>query len=197
MSRILRLAAILAAFSLPAFSQVATWQIDPVHSNAQFAVRHLTISTVRGEFTKVSGQAQIDEQDITKSQIEVSIDASTLNTREPARDKDVKSANFLDVEKYPALTFKSKRITRAGEGKLKLIGDLTIHGVTKEVTFDVEGLTPAMKDPWGNQRRGAAATTKINRQDFGVSYNKTLEAGGLVVGNEVTITIDIELVKKS
>jgi polyisoprenoid-binding protein YceI len=197
MKRSLRLAALLAAFSLPAFAQVNTWQIDPAHSNAQFAVRHLAISTVRGEFTKIAGQAQIDEKDITKSQIEVTIDATTLNTRVPDRDKDVKSPNFLDVAQYPAMTFKSKRIAVAGEGKLKLIGDLTVHGVTKEVTFEVESLSAPIKDPWGNQRRGAAATAKINRQDFGVSFNKTMQAGELVVGNDVTITLDIELVKKS
>jgi polyisoprenoid-binding protein YceI len=196
MKRSLRLAALLAAFSLPAFAQVNTWQIDPAHSNAQFAVRHLAISTVRGEFTKIAGQAQIDEKDITKSQIEVTIDATTLNTRVPDRDKDVKSPNFLDVAQYPAMTFKSKRIAVAGEGKLKLIGDLTIHGVTKEVTFEVESLSAPIKDPWGNQRRGAAATAKISRQDFGVSFNKTMQAGELVVGNDVTITLDIELVKK-
>lgn len=197
MNRALRLAAILAAFSLPAFSQVGTWQIDPVHTNAQFAVRHLAISTVRGEFTKVTGQAQIDEKDVTKSQIEVSIDATTLNTREPARDKDVKGPGFLEVDKFPTITFKSKRIARAADGGLKLTGDLTIHGVTKEVTFDAESLTPAIKDPWGNLRRGASAVAKINRQDFGLTFNRALETGGLVVGNEVLMTIDIELVKKS
>ena len=197
MIRALRLAAILAAFSLPAFSQVATWQIDPVHTSAQFAVRHLAISTVRGDFTKVTGQAQIDEKDVSKSQIEVSIDASTLNTREPARDKDVKGPGFLEVDKFPTINFKSKRIGRAADGSLKITGDLTIHGVTKEVTFDAESLAPAIKDPWGNLRRGASATAKINRQDFGLTFNKALETGGLVVGNEVTMTIDIELVKKS
>jgi polyisoprenoid-binding protein YceI len=182
--------------ALPCLAQVNTWQIDPVHSNVQFAVRHLAISTVRGEFTKIAGQAQVDEKDITKSQIEVSVDTTTLNTREPDRDKDVKGPNFLNVGQYPTMTFKSKRIVSAGEGKLKLIGDLTIHGVTKEVTFEVESLSAPIKDPWGNLRRGAAASAKINRQDFGVSFNKTMQAGELVVGNDVTITMDIEMVRK-
>ncbi len=195
MRQILKTAALVAFLAAPSFAQVNAWQVDPNHSNAQFSVRHLTISNVTGEFTKVSGQAQIDEKDITKSQIEVTVDTTTLNTRVPDRDNDVKSPNFLDVAKYPTMTFKSKRIT-GSNGKLKLIGDLTIHGVTKEVTFDVDGPTAAIKDPWGNLRRGAEARTKINRKDFGLSYNKVLETGGLIVGDEISITIDLEMTRK-
>lgn len=185
-----RLMAAILFSALPGFAQASNWQIDPAHSAAQFAIRHLAVSTVRGEFTKISGHAQLDEKDITKSQIEVTVETATLNTRVDGRDNDVKGPNYLDVTKFPIMTFKSKSITHAGDGKLKLTGDLTLHGVTKEVTFDVVSLSEAIKDPWGNTRRGAEATAKINRQDFGV------QGGGLAVGNDVNITIDMELIKK-
>lgn len=188
--------ALIALASLPARAQTASWQVDPAHTNSQFAVKHLGVSTVRGAFTKTTGQIQLDENDITKSQVEITVDTTTVDTRNETRDKDVKSPNFLDVAVYPTMTFKSRRITSAGNGKWKLTGDLTLHGVTKEVTFDVDGPTPAIKDPWGNLRRGASATATINRQDFGVNYNKTLDTGGLVVANEVLITIDIEFIRK-
>ena len=196
MKKFITVAALIAFASLPALAQTTTWQVDPAHTNSQFAVKHLGVSTVRGAFTKTTGQIQLDEKDFTRSQVEITIDTTTLDTRVEARDKDVKSANFLDVATYPTMTFKSKRITSAGHGKLKLTGDLTLHGVTKEVTFDVDGPTEAIKDPWGNLRRGASATATINRQDFGVNYNKTLDSGGLVVSNDVQITIDIEFVRK-
>ena len=185
-----------AASALPSFAQVNTYDVDPAHSAAQFSVRHLGISTVRGQFSKVTGKVQLDEKDVTKSHVEVTVDVNTLDTREPDRDKDVKSENFLDAAKYPTMTFKSKGISVVGDGKLKMTGDLTIHGVTKEVTFDVDGPTPAIKDPWGFIRRGAQATTKINRKDFGINYNKVLDNGGLVVGDELTITIDLEMTRK-
>lgn len=175
----------------------STWQIDPVHSSAQFSIRHLMVSNVRGEFSKVTGAIVMDEKDILKSTIEATIDATTINTREPARDKDLKSPNFLDVEKHPAISFKSKGAVAVSPGRYKVRGDLTLHGVTREVVLDVEGPTPEIKDPWGNIRRGASASTRINRKDFGVTYNKLLEAGGAVVGDEVTITIDVELVMKA
>lgn len=196
MKKLLTVAALFAFASLAAQAQTTAWQVDPNHTSAQFAVKHLGVSTVRGAFTKTTGQVQFDEKDITKSQVEVTVDMSTLDTRNEGRDKDVKSANFLDVASYPTMTFKSNKIASAGPGKLKLTGDLTLHGVTKQVTFDVEGPTPAIKDPWGFLRQGASATATINRQDFGVTYNKTLDAGGLVVSNEVQITIDIEFVRK-
>jgi len=196
MKKLLTVAALIAFASLPALAQTTTWQVDPAHTNTQFAVRHLGVSTVRGAFTKTTGQIQLDEKDMTKSQVEITVDMSTLDTRNEGRDKDVKSSNFLDVATFPTMTFKSRKITVAGAGKFKLTGDLTLKGQTKEVTFDVEGPSPAIKDPWGNLRHGASATATINRQDFGVTYNKTLDSGGLVVSNDVQITIDIEFVRK-
>ncbi len=167
-----------------------TWQFDPPHSSAQFSVRHLGVSTVRGAFTKVSGTVQYDANNLGKSSIQTTIDAASVDTRVDMRDNDLRSPNYLDVQKYPTITFKSKRIEAAGAGKLKVTGDLTIHGTTKEAVLDVDGPTPAMKDPWGNQRMGASATTKINRMDFGVA------GGPGVVGNDITITLDIEMIKK-
>ena len=185
----------LAAFSIALFLTLSAsaqdnWQLDPNHSAAQFAVRHLGISTVRGTFTKVSGNVQLNDADLTRSSAEVTIDATSVDTRVETRDNDVRSPKFLDAQKFPTITFKSKRVETAGAGKLRMTGDLTIHGVTKEVVLDVDGPTQAVKDPHtGQQRRGASATTTINRQDFGVSG-----APG-VVGDAVTITLDIEMTK--
>ena len=181
--------------SLAAFAQTSNWNIDPAHSTAQFAVRHLGISNVTGNFTKVAGSVVLNDKDITQSQVSASIDASSVYTRVEARDKDLKSPNFFDVEKYPTIDFKSKRIVSSG-GKLQVIGDLTIHGTTHEVTLDVEGPTPEMTDPWGNSRRGISATTTINRKDFNLVYNNLLKTGEAVVGDNVKIQIDAELVKK-
>jgi polyisoprenoid-binding protein YceI len=150
---------------------------------------------VKGEFTVVTGKLDLNSADITKSRIEASIDASTINTREPQRDAHLKSADFLDVEKFPVLTFKSTRVSKTGTDELAVEGDLSIHGVTRSVVFDVEGPSPSMKDPWGNVRIGLSATTRINRKDFGLVWNSTLETGGFVVGDEVTITLDVEFVK--
>jgi polyisoprenoid-binding protein YceI len=174
-----------------AFAQVETWKIDPAHSAAQFAVRHMGISTVRGEFRKVSGSATYDPADPTKTSLDATIDATTVDSRVDMRDNDLRSPNFLDVAKYPTITFKSKRAESAGSGKLKITGDLTIHGVTKEVVLDVDGPTAPVKDPRGNVHVGASASTTINRKDFGVNG-----APGMV-GDEITITIDTELVKSS
>ena len=196
LSRTLIAAAAAVVFSLPAGAAPSQWAIDPHHSSAQFAVKHLMISTVRGEFHGVNGTVNWDDKDITKSTIDVTIDATSVDTREPDRDKDLKSENFFDVVKYPTMTFKSKKIEQAGAGKLKVTGDLTMHGVTKEVTLDVEGPTPPIKDPWGNTRVALNATTTINRQDFGVKWNKTMDGGGVVVSDNVNITIDAELVKQ-
>jgi len=190
MKKSLSVAALLAFASLPCLAQTTTWQVDPNHTNSQFAVKHLGISTVRGQFMKTTGQIQLDEKDVTKSQVEVTVDTTTLDTRVTARDNDVKSPNYLDVAQFPTMTFKSKSVTSAGEGKLKLTGDLTLHGVTKEVTFDVDGPSAPITDPWKNLRRGASATTTINRHDFGVN------GGGPVVGDNVAITIDLEFFRK-
>ncbi len=172
-----------------------TWNIDPVHTTAEFKVRHMMITNVKGQFTGVTGVLTLDEQDITKSHVEASIDAASINTREPDRDTHLKSADFLDVEKFPTLTFASTRVTRTGEGEVEVEGDLTIHGVTRKVEFFVEGPTPPGKDPWGNTRIGWTATTKINRKDFGLTWNAALETGGILVGDEVTITFDVEAIK--
>jgi polyisoprenoid-binding protein YceI len=172
-----------------------TWNIDPVHSVAEFKVKHMMISNVKGQFTKVGGVLALDEQDVTKSKIEASIDAASLNTRDDQRDAHLKSADFFHVETHPTLSFKSTGIKRTGDGELTVTGDLTIHGVTRNVAFSVEGPTPPAKDPWGNIRVGLAATTKINRKDFGLTWNAALETGGILVGDEITITLDVQFVK--
>jgi polyisoprenoid-binding protein YceI len=187
--------AIALLTSLSALAQTSTWNIDPAHSTAQFTVRHLAISNVTGNFTKVTGSVVLNEKDIAQSQVSASIDVSSVDTRVEARDKDLKSPNFFDVEKYPTIEFKSKRIVSSGE-KLQVIGDLTIHGTTREVTLDVDGPTPELTDPWGNSRRGISATTTINRKDFNLVYNNLLKTGEAVVGDNVKIQIDAEMVKK-
>ncbi len=154
----------------------------------------MMISNVKGQFTVITGSMTLDPKDITKSRIEASADAASINTRDAQRDGHLKSPDFFDVEKYPTLTFASTRVERKGEGKLGVTGNLMIHGVTREVVFDVEGPTPPRKDPWGNTRIGLSATSKINRKDFGLSWNAALEAGGFLVGDEVTITLDVEFV---
>jgi len=179
----------VSIFVVSAFAQVETWKIDPAHSAAQFAVRHMGISTVRGEFKKVSGSAGYDTADPGKTSLDATIDATTVDTRVDMRDNDLRSPNFLDVQKYPTITFKSKRAEAAGPGKMKITGDLTIHGVTKEVVLDVDGPTSPVKDPRGNFHIGASATTKINRKDFGVNG-----APGMA-GDEISITIDTELIR--
>jgi polyisoprenoid-binding protein YceI len=178
-------------FVSSAFAQLETWNIDPAHSSAQFAVRHMGISTVRGEFRKVAGTASYDPANPGKTTIDATIDATTADTRVEMRDKDLRGPNFLDVEKYPTITFKSKHTESAGAGKLKITGDLTIHGVTKEVVLDVDGPSAPVKDPKGNSHMGASASTKINRREFGVNGAPTM------AGDELTITIDTELVKSS
>jgi len=172
-----------------------TWNIDPIHSTAEFKVKHMMISNVKGQFTGVSGVLSLDETDLTKSRVEATIDAASINTRDAQRNGHLKSADFFDVEKFPTLSFKSTRVQNAGDGELKVSGDLTIHGVTRNVVFTVEGPTPPTKDPWGNTRVGLSATTKINRKDFGLTWNAALETGGILVGDDVTITLDVEFLK--
>ena len=196
-SRIAVTAGLAAALSLPAAAATSTWQIDPAHSAAQFAVKHMAISTVRGAFTSVKGTVQLDDKDITKSSVDVAIDVNSVDTRQPDRDKDLRSDHFFDAEHFPTITFKSKRVEQVSPSKLKITGDLTIHGITKEVVLDVDGPTAPIKDPWGNQRMAINATTKINRQDFGVKWNATMDNGGVVVGDDVSITIDAEMTLKA
>jgi len=196
MRRRMILAAVVLCLAAPGLLHAASWEFDPAHTGVHFKVRHLMISSVRGEFEKVSGKIVYDEADVTKSSADITIDAASVNTRVTKRDEDLRSPNFLDVAKYPTIAFKSKRVDKAGNGLLKMTGDLTIRGVTKEVVLTVEGPTPVIKDPGGNSRVGGQATTKINRKDFGLIWNKPLETGGVVVGDEVEITIDVEILKK-
>jgi polyisoprenoid-binding protein YceI len=171
-----------------------TWKIDPAHSSAQFVVRHMMITNVRGGFSGVQGTVVYDPDDLGSSSVEVTIDKKTLSTGDATRDTHVKSPDFLDVEKYPTITFKSKKITKDGDG-LKIIGDLTMHGVTKEVVLNVDGPTGEQKDPYGNTRVGASATTKIKRSDFGLTWNATLETGGIMLGDDLKLEVDVSLIK--
>jgi len=186
----------LFVLAIPVLTYTATWQMDPDHSSFQFKIRHLTVSNVKGDFSKLKGVVMIDDQDIARLKIEVFIDAASVNTGHAQRDEHLRGPDFFDVIKYPTITFLSKKVIKADTDRLKVVGDLTIHGVTREITVDVEGPTPEVKDPWGNFRRGATATTKINRRDFGLTWNKVLDTGGLVVGEEVNIYVEVELVRK-
>jgi polyisoprenoid-binding protein YceI len=195
----MRAALFFVAFAVPgiAAAQPVTWAIDAGHSAAAFSVRHMVVSNVKGQFDGPTGTVTFDASNIPGTlKVDATIDARTINTRNPDRDKDLRSALFFDVDKFPRITFKSKRAEAAGAGRLKLIGDLTMHGVTKEVTLDVEGPTQTITDIWGNARLGATATTVVDRREYGLLYNRVLEAGGAVVGNEVAITIDLEVTRQ-
>ena len=196
MKRPIFLIALTLFFTFPALSQAATWQIDPDHSSFQFKVRHLTVSNVKGDFTKVKGAVTMDDKDVSNLNVELTIDAASVNTGHAKRDEHLKASDFFDVAKYPTITFHSKKVIKDGPDRLKVIGDLTIHGVTREVTVNVEGPTQEVKDPGGNFRRGATGTAKINRKDFGLTWNRALETGGVVVGEDVDISVEIELIKK-
>src|SRR5580658_9262475 len=173
-----------------ASAQTQTWYLDPPHSAAQFSVRHMGISTVRGAFTKIGGVV-VDSPDLSKASVNVTIDASSIDTRVQRRDDDLRSDHFFDVAKYPTITFQSKRVESAGAGKLKVTGDLTMHGVTKEVVLDVDGPTPPVKDPRGGSRRGVSATTTIIRADYGMTFDAPM------VGDQIAIQLDVELVDKA
>jgi polyisoprenoid-binding protein YceI len=183
----------LALLAAPAL-QAAEYKIDSAHSRAHFTVRHMMVSNVRGEFSKVTGTVFYDEKNPAATRIEATIDASTINTSEPKRDEHLRGADFFDVAKYPSLTFKSKS-ARQTAGGIAVTGDLTLHGVTKEVVLNVETPSGELKDARGGARRGASATTKINRKDFGLTWNRAVEAGGVAVGEEVSIVIDVEAVR--
>ena len=182
--------------TIPILASGATYQIDPDHSSFQFKVRHMTVSNVRGEFKKVKGVVSIDGNDLTALKVEVILDAASVNTDNAKRDGHLRSEEFFDVAKYPTIIFVSKKVTRLDENRLKVVGDLTIRGVTREITVDVDGPSPEVKDPGGNLRRGATGTLKINRKDFGMMWHKTLDNGGLVVGDDVKISVEVELVRK-
>ena len=196
MRRIAVMAITAFVLALPAAAPAGTWELDSAHTGVQFKVRHLMVSYVRGDFEKVSGKIVYDEQDVSKSSADITIDAASINTRVAKRDKHLRSPDFLDVAKHPSITFKSKKVEKTGNGKLKMTGDLTIRGATREVVLEVEGPTPPIKDLQGKTRVGGIASTRINRKDFGLTWNKALEAGGVVVGDEVEITIDIEILKE-
>jgi polyisoprenoid-binding protein YceI len=186
---------ILALSAFPLAAQPVVYVIDPAHSAVQFSVRHMMVSNTRGEFSKFEGSIVYDAKNPGATKVEATIDASSVNTREPRRDADLKGAEFFDIAKYPTLTFKSKSVTRSGD-KLLVKGDLTIRNVTREVLLTVEEPTPEVKDQRGRAKIGASASTKVNRKDFGLMYNQLLETGGVVVGDEVTITLDIEATRK-
>jgi polyisoprenoid-binding protein YceI len=173
------------------------YDIDPAHSSAQFSVRHMMISNVKGEFTKVSGTVTYDPDDPGASKVEATIDVASLHTRDEQRDGHLKSADFFDAANFPEIKFVSKSVAPHGDDELLVKGDMTIHGVTKEVTLHVEGPTPEMKDPWGNVKAGATAAAKINRKDFGLVWNVALETGGLLVGEDVAISLEVELTRRA
>ena len=172
-----------------------TWKLDPAHSSADFKVKHMMISHVKGTFAGLSGVLTEHATDSSLSSIDASIDATTVNTGDAQRDGHLKSAEFFDTEKFPTMTFKSTAVTRKGDEEYSVTGDLTIHGVTKPATFAVEGPSAPGKDPWGNTKIGLSATTKINRKDFGLSWNSALETGGVLVGEEVTINLEVQFIK--
>ena len=176
-------------------TSTTTWNIDPAHSVAEFKVKHMMIANEKGQFTKVSGVLVRDESNPANDRVEATIEAASIHTRDEQRDAHLKSADFFHVEKFPTLHFKSTGIKVVGEGELSVEGDLTIRGVTRKVRFAVEGPTPPAKDPWGNTRIGVSASTKINRKDFGLTWNAALETGGILVGDDITITLDAQFVK--
>lgn len=183
--------------TLSALTEVltSTWKIDPSHTVAEFKVRHMMISNVKGQFAKVTGRLVLDESELMNSHVEATIDAASIETRDPQRDAHLKSGDFLDVESFPTLSFKSTSISLVRAGELAVEGELTIRDMTRKVLFDVEGPTAPAKDPWGNTRVAVSATAKISRKDFGLTWNSALEGGGVLVGDDVTITLDVQFVK--
>lgn len=185
----------ILSLALASLSLAASWRIDTAHSSAGFSVRHMMVSNVRGQFAKVSGTIEYDAANVAATKIDATIEAASIDTQNEKRDTHLRSADFLDVEKFPTLRFVSKKVERAGEGKLKVTGDLSLHGVTKEVVLDVDGPSAEVMGPGGTPRIGASAATKINRKDFGVVWDRKMDGGGVVVGDQITITIDVELIQ--
>jgi polyisoprenoid-binding protein YceI len=175
---------------------ITTWNVDSTHSVVEFKVKHMMISNLKGHFTGVTGTLSLDEADLTESSVEAAIEIASIHTLDAGRDAHLKAEDFFDVEQFPTMQLKSTHIAVKSDGELVVTGDLTIKGVTRSVKFAVEGPSPATKDPWGNTRIGLAATTKINRKDFGLTWNTALEAGGLMVGEDISITLDLEFVKQ-
>jgi polyisoprenoid-binding protein YceI len=176
---------------------ITTWNVDSTHSVVEFKVKHMMISTSKGQFTGVTGTLSLNEDDLTQSSVEAAIEVASIRTLDEARDAHLKSADFFDADQFPTMELKSTHIALKSDGELVVTGDLTIKGVTRSVQFAVEGPTAETKDPYGNTRIGLAATTKINRKDFGLTWNAALETGGLVVGEDVSIALDLEFVKQA
>jgi polyisoprenoid-binding protein YceI len=174
---------------------ISTWSIDPAHSSVHFKVRHMMISNVRGEFRTVRGSLKLNDADLTRSEIDIEIDTSSIHTRDEQRDAHLRSPDFLDTEHHPLLTFRSTKIETAGVDTFRVQGDLTVHGVTRTVELDVDSVSAATKDPWGNVRMAASASTVISRKDFGLTWNAALETGGVLVGDDVTVDLDVQFVK--
>jgi polyisoprenoid-binding protein YceI len=179
----------------PLVAQSSTWNIDTLHSSAYFTVRHMMIATVRGQFGGIKGVVNYLPANPTAASVETTIDCTTLNTGEPKRDADMKGEEFFDVKRYPTMKFRSRKVEVAGTGRLRISGDLTINATTRPVVLDVEGPTPPIRDPRGREKIGVSGTTKISRKEFGITWNQILEAGGVAVSDEVSITIDLELIK--
>ena len=174
---------------------VTTWNIDPAHSAAEFKVKHMMISNVKGSFSGLSGTLSEHATDSTLSSIEASIPVATVSTGDPQRDGHLKSGDFFDAEKFPTMNFKSTKVVKKGDAEYEVTGDLTIHGVTRKATFDFEELSAPQKDPWGNLRIGLSGTTKINRKEYGLNWNAALEAGGVLVGDAVSVTLEVQFIK--
>jgi polyisoprenoid-binding protein YceI len=187
--------AIAIVVALPVLAHADTWQIDSSHTSVEFTVRHMMISNVKGQFQKTTGTITANGNDPASAKIDVTIDASSVDTRVERRDAHLKSPDFLDVAKFPTITFKSTKVEAAGPNKWTMTGDLTIHGVTRPVVLDVEGSGSPIQ-VMGHTRAGASATTKIKRSDFGLTWNKALETGGVLVGDDIAISIDLEAVKQ-
>ena len=196
MKKMVTLLAVVCTLALPALALAESWQIDREHSSVGFKVRHMMVSNVKGDFGSFSGVVDIDDKDVTRSKVAVSIDTASIRTGVPKRDEHLKSVDFFDVVKYPTMTFVSQKVAKAGKDDLKVSGLLTLHGVTRPVVLEVEGVSGASRDPWGSLRRGASASTKISRKDFGLLWNKALETGGMAVADEVQINLEVEMVKK-
>jgi polyisoprenoid-binding protein YceI len=185
----------MSTTTTPTTGTLTTWSIDPAHSHVEFAIRHLMIATVKGRFAIVRGTIHSDDADPAKGKAEIEIDVDSIDTREPQRDAHLKSPDFFDTATYPKIVFKSTRITDVKGDRFTLVGDLTMHGVTREVALDVTAEGRA-KDPWGGDRAGFTATTKIKRSDFGLTWNQALETGGVLVGDDVKVSLEVELVKQ-
>ncbi len=186
---------IILLIAIPTLVSAENWKIDPAHTSVEFKIRHLMVSWVKGVFTEVQGSAVLDDNDPTKSSVKVQIAAASIDTNNKKRDDHLRSPDFFDVETFPVISFVSKEVVVVAGTPVKIVGDLTIHGTTNTVTLKVEDFSQTVVDPWGNTRRGASASTTINRKDYGLSWNKALEAGGVVVGEEVRINLEVELIK--